>query len=160
MWYILALEAQECTTCPISNQQHVVKHTHKTFWCTKTTAYSINLTNHENHHLVGTKCHTYLHVCSVTWFRESSSVVFSLRLHRLGLNRSRTGYPNMRGAVCVCGTSYILIQWCTCTVYKYTHTHTIGGGRYLWLGGGTNDGAWVSTYAVGGSGGMLPQINF
>ena len=34
---------------------------------------------------------------------------------------------------------------------------SIGGGRYLQLGGGTDDGACVLTR---GSGGMLPQKNF
>ena len=35
----------------------------------------------------------------------------------------------------------------------------IGGGRYLRLGGGTDDGVCVSTHELGGSGGMLPQKN-
>ena len=37
----------------------------------------------------------------------------------------------------------------------------VAEGTYDWGGGGgTNDGAYVSTHALGGSGGMLSQKNF
>ena len=56
-------------------------------------------------------------------------------------------------------TSFDINSFCGVFLYT-TGVYIIGGRRYLRLGGGTNDGACVSTHTLGGCGGMLPQKIF